>query len=83
MTTIDRKIVEAERILNYVFADKSLCVEAIQMAAPEVVVNFNGGRSIIQSNKRLAVLGDSVLSLELCKKWYQAGIDHSLSTALS
>jgi len=65
---------EAERILNYVFINKALCVEAIQMAAPQVKVLFNGGRSIIQNNKRLAVLGDSALSFALCKKWYEAGM---------
>jgi hypothetical protein len=82
MATIDRHIAEAERILNYKFIEKALCAEAIQMAAPESLVYFNSDRSIIPNNKRLAVLGNSVLSLELCKKWYRAGINQTSSLVL-
>ncbi|KAH9882272.1 hypothetical protein J1614_001444 [Plenodomus biglobosus] len=83
MTTVDRNIAEAERIFNYVWTDKAFCAEAAQMAAPQAALDFNGGCSIIQSNKRLAVLGNSVLSLVLSSRQLPVAWDAARQQILS
>ncbi|KAF2680149.1 hypothetical protein K458DRAFT_312550, partial [Lentithecium fluviatile CBS 122367] len=69
---VDKKIAQAEAILNYTFAEKALVAEAIQMAAPQAFLTFNGGRDIVNNNKQVTVLGDVVPAQALYKKWYQA-----------
>ena len=57
-----------ESIIGYVFHDRFLLWEALQAAGSPVV--HAGGRSFRNGNKRLAVLGDTVLQLVLVEQWY-------------
>ncbi|CAO1601421.1 hypothetical protein XANCAGTX0491_005084 [Xanthoria calcicola] len=57
-----------ESIIGYVFDDRFLLWEALQAAGSPVV--HAGGRSFRNGNKRLAVLGDTVLQLALVEQWY-------------
>jgi ribonuclease-3 len=72
MPTIDQKIFRAERILNYTFLNKALCAEALQMAAPLALLNFDGNLQRVYRNNRLAILGDATLAQTMCKMWYSA-----------
>ncbi|KAF2449677.1 hypothetical protein P171DRAFT_197645 [Karstenula rhodostoma CBS 690.94] len=67
----DQKIAEVERILDYVFVNKLLCAEAIQMAAPMSPLSINGRIHSVDANKRLAILGDAVATSILCKAWFR------------
>lgn len=69
---VNTKIAQAEQILSHVFTNKMLCAEAIQMAGPTAVFIVNRMFQQFDNNKRLAVLGDAVLSKVLCDLWYQA-----------
>ncbi|KAF2177816.1 ribonuclease III [Zopfia rhizophila CBS 207.26] len=75
MANADQKIARAEQIFGHVFANKLLCAEAIQMAAPQALLAVAGAFHVIDNNKRLAVLGDIALAQALCKMWYQARND--------
>jgi ribonuclease-3 len=72
MPTIDTKIAQAEQVLGHVFVNKALCAEAIQMAGPRAMASFNETHQIVYNNKRLAILGDAILTQQLCKMWYRA-----------
>jgi hypothetical protein len=77
---IDRKIEQAEKILGYMFKDKALCAEALQMAGTFPEFAFNGGSHCVSKNKTLAIVGDSVMTYALCKKWWLAGGLRTLGT---
>ncbi|OAL57368.1 hypothetical protein IQ07DRAFT_484764, partial [Pyrenochaeta sp. DS3sAY3a] len=64
---------KVESIIGYIFTNKLLCAEAVQMAAPTVEVTFANTHLHLENNKRLAVLGDAVMARLLCEKWYEAG----------
>jgi ribonuclease-3 len=68
----DENIARAEQIMGHVFADKLLCAEAIQMAAPRAMVVVSNKFQTVDKNNRMAVLGDSVLSKVLCGMWFRA-----------
>ncbi|KAJ4295131.1 hypothetical protein N0V90_007141 [Kalmusia sp. IMI 367209] len=65
--SFNQKIIQAERILDYTFNDKLLCIEAIQMSGPKACFVYNERFRMVRSNKRLAILGDTVLVQVLCK----------------
>jgi hypothetical protein len=69
MSVADENIARAEQIFNYVFTRKELCVEALQMAAPQAFVVVNGVNRMVENNKRLAVRGNVVMAHCLCEKW--------------
>jgi ribonuclease-3 len=61
-----------EAIIGYVFTDKMLCAEAVQMASPKAGVIYDGSIREVYNNKRLSILGDAVLAKVLCATWYKA-----------
>lgn len=67
----DSKIAEVERILDRPFVNKLLCAQAIQMAAPIVILTVNGQQHRVEANKRLAILGDAVATQVLCTLWFR------------
>jgi hypothetical protein len=72
MSTVNEKISDAETILGHEFLNRVLCVEALQMAAPKVPIVIDGSMHRVEANKRLAVVGDAILSAVLSKLWYEA-----------
>ncbi|KAI4173984.1 MAG: hypothetical protein LQ346_008307 [Caloplaca aetnensis] len=54
-------------IIGYVFNDPYLVVEAVTAAGSRT---SSGNRQFADGNKRLAVLGDTVLQLALAQDWY-------------
>ena len=62
---------DIQRKLRYVFVDPSILSEALQAAGNGI--SQVGGRKIMEGNKRLAMLGDSVLQLALLNDWYMGG----------
>lgn len=62
---------ELEHKLNHTFADPTLLQEALQTKGNGITQI--GDRKIEEGNKRLALLGDSVLSLALLRDWYGEG----------
>lgn len=65
---MDYSIAPVETIIGYQFTDPSKLWEALQ--APGSPVSSINGRRITEGNKRLAMIGDSVLKLALVSKWY-------------
>ncbi|KAI9818400.1 MAG: hypothetical protein M1827_000458 [Pycnora praestabilis] len=59
---------EAQRIIQYQFNDPLLLWEALQAAGSGVY--RIGNRHLFDGNKRLAILGDTVLKLVLVEHWY-------------
>lgn len=68
MTT---KVRLCEDMISYVFNDKHLCWEALQMAGNGV--NQSGDRRIGDGNKRLAIIGNCALDMCLSVAWYATG----------
>ena len=64
-------IASVEAIIGYQFHDPSLLAEALQ--PPGYPIYFAADRSILDGNKRLAMLGDSVLQLASLEHWYFEG----------
>ena len=60
-----------QTILGHQFKDRSLLLEALHTAG--AVFRFAGGRVDPDGNKRLALLGDTVLKLALLDLWYHGG----------
>jgi dsRNA-specific ribonuclease len=53
---------EFECLIGYQFRDRGLMEEALEEAGPETA-----------GNERLALLGDTILSLMLLRRWYSEG----------
>lgn len=68
--TLEARVPMIEEMFGYVFVNKALCAEAIQMAMPEMQVVFDGAYRTIRKNNLLAVVGDISLNHALCKMWY-------------
>lgn len=64
-------IAEVERILQYNFANKVNCAEALQMAGPTDLRSINGQAILIKKNDRLAVCGRLVLKAVISQMWYE------------
>lgn len=69
---MNKNISEVEKIFGYVFSDKVLCAEALQMAGPQAEVSIDGKSYSVAKNERLAILGDAVNDHVLCKMWYHS-----------
>jgi len=63
---------QLEQVLSYIFVDKEVAREALQL--PGNGVAWIGQRRISNGNKRLAVLGDQALNMYLCDTWYNGGL---------
>lgn len=59
-----------ERIIGYSFTDPLILWEALQAAGSGVT--SAGTRRFADGNKRLAVLGDTILELVLVEEWYDS-----------
>lgn len=60
-----------EERLGYTFKDRMLCVQALKVSAVHSPLYFDGTVHELGTNNRLALLGDRLLSLVICEKWYQ------------
>lgn len=60
----------AEIIIGYSFTDPLILWEALQAAGSGVT--SAGTRRFPDGNKRLAVLGDTILELVLVEEWYDS-----------
>lgn len=69
LTTTDYHNLEGK--LGYIFADRTILQEALQAAGNGVTKI--GERKIEDGNKRLAMLGDSILQVALLKDWFIEG----------
>ncbi len=59
-----------ESIIGYHFSDSMILWEALQAAGS--TVRSAGTRRFPDGNKRLAVLGDTILKLVLVSEWYDS-----------
>lgn len=66
-------------IIGYVFNDPYLVVEAVTAAGSRT---SSGNRQFADGNKRLAVLGDTVLQLALAQDWYDGNEPRGTSIEL-
>jgi hypothetical protein len=69
---IEARARQIEAAIGYTFTSRRLCMEAVQMAAPQIAVIYNGTLKCLENNKRLSVLGDIVLEKLLCNAWFDA-----------
>lgn len=69
-----------EAIIGYVFNDPFILWEALQAAGSPI--RSAGLRVFPDGNKRLAVLGDTVLELVLIGNWYDSGDDRGIPVVL-
>lgn len=69
-----------ETIIGYNFNDTMILWEALQAAGS--TVRFVGTRRFDDGNKRLAVLGDTILKLVLVTKWYDSADARGMLTIL-
>ncbi|KAL9631490.1 MAG: hypothetical protein Q9164_005861 [Protoblastenia rupestris] len=65
------KIRGLERVICYQFTDEYSAWEALQ--APGSTSFLTNGEGLHDGNKRLAVLGDTILQLALCDDWLKTG----------
>lgn len=65
---VDR-VQRLQDIIGYSFEDPSIAFEAVSAAG--AAITSVGYRSFPNGNKRLAVLGDTVLQLALAEGWYE------------
>lgn len=66
---------DLEQKLGHTFADPTILQEALQAAGNGV--RQIGDRTIEDGNKRLALLGDSIMTLVLLRGWYKDGESRS------
>jgi ribonuclease III len=70
-----------EAMTAHTFSNKLLCAEAVQMAAPQVSIIFEGESRVLSNNKDLAILGDVTLTKVVCAAWYDARDKNGKSTS--
>ena len=80
MANLDSNITQLESGIDYIFRDKLLAAEAIQMAAKVAVLYVNGNYHEIRKNDRLAIVGDSILDSMLSIEWYKAKGGRGINT---
>ncbi len=68
---MDSKVQAAMTIIGYTFNDPLIVWEALNAAGSNVM--RAGGRVFLDGNKRLALLGDSILKSALLDDWYIIG----------
>lgn len=66
---------DLERKLGHIFADPNLLWEALQAAGNGVVQI--GERKIEDGNKKMAMLGDTILQLAVLNDWFDSGKSRS------
>lgn len=64
-----------QKMIGYEFTTASLLEEALYAGGPTTI----GGRSIKEGNKRLAMIGDHLLSLVICITDYRADLTRGMS----
>jgi ribonuclease-3 len=62
---------DLERKLSHIFTDPNLLWEALQAAGNGVVQI--GDRKIEDGNKKMAMLGDTILQLAVLNEWFESG----------
>ena len=62
---------DVERVIGRTFSDPLILWEALQAAGS--IVRSAGPRHFPDGNKRLAIIGDTVLKLVLVTRWYDSG----------
>ncbi|KAF2021353.1 hypothetical protein BU24DRAFT_417016 [Aaosphaeria arxii CBS 175.79] len=67
-------ITRAERAIGYVFTNKLLCAEALQMEAPIVDFFIDNRVQRVENNERLALYGPIATAHLMCDSWYEDGI---------
>ena len=72
------KIQTVEEIIDYSFNDNDIIWEALQ--APGSIVTLIGTRRVPDGNKRLAILGDTILQLALIEDAYERGETRGISS---
>ncbi|KAH7135180.1 ribonuclease III domain-containing protein [Dendryphion nanum] len=78
----NKSIARVEQIIGYTFNNRLLCVEALQMSAPQQIVFLDKKNHIVEYNKRLAILGDLTLDKVLGKMWYERQNQFGLGLSL-
>lgn len=76
MASADTKIAYIEAITGYIFTNKLLCAEALHMdRGPNDTpgpVHIAGTTHFLDTNTRLAVVGDAMMDAVLSAKWFSA-----------
>lgn len=70
---IATKVREVQNIIGYTFEDHFILWEALQ--APGSITRLFGRRNMPDGNKRLAILGDTIMKLVLIEEWYEGAED--------
>ena len=70
--SVDSKIAIVERIFAYVFTNKLICAQALQMASKTTILGINDVVHCVENNERLSVLGDAVADWVMCKAWFNS-----------
>lgn len=68
---LDSKVQAGMNIIGYTFNDHLILWEALNAAGSNIM--GAGGRVFLDGNKRLALLGDSILKSALLDNWYITG----------
>jgi ribonuclease-3 len=76
MRTIDTEISRLEEIIRYIFTNKLLSAEALQMRERMTYLYVDGDGHRVPHNERLEQIGDRVLDTVLAKAWYEARDEH-------
>jgi ribonuclease III len=69
MSTHEVRVATCESIIQYVFKDKRLCLQALQASGHPL--RWGTGLIRVDRNDRLAVFGDTVAKTFLCKQWLE------------
>ena len=69
---MDRAVHGVENIIGYTFDDPYLVWEAVSAAGS---ITSAGGRHFVNGNKRMAVVGDTLLQLALAESWYESPLE--------
>jgi hypothetical protein len=64
-------MLNVEQIIGYSFKNKVWCTVALQMSVRETTLVVGGQVYVVNKNQNLAVLGDKVLDMVLCKLWFR------------
>ena len=71
VATTEPKVAACESIIHYEFANKLLCLEALQASGH--MLRWEGTLNRIEKNDRLAVLGDAIAQAHFFKRWFHTG----------
>ena len=72
LRTIDTEISRREEIIGYVFTDKLLSAEPLQMRGPSTHLYIGRTEYVVAHNGRPEQIGDRILEAVLAKAWYEA-----------